>query len=103
MTRKIAQSTCMKCHGIFPRTEMQQKTIQEDGGSSFGISTNPSSKVKNSTRVSARSYKRKRKVWVCNECSQQDVGGMIKTFFVSIFKLLFFIAILSGLYSVFVN
>jgi len=98
VARKIAQSTCTQCHGIFPRTEMKQVTIEEDSGSSFGLSTNPSPKRKNSTRLSARNYKRKRKVWVCNEClSKKSGSGIIKGFF----KLLFFIVIAGIIYSVF--
>ena len=79
MAKKIANSTCTKCHGIFPRTEMKQVTVQENSGSSFGISANPSSKVKNSTRLSARNYTRNKKVWVCNDCVKLS-GGAISNF-----------------------
>ena len=69
MARKIANSTCTVCHEICPRTEMQQISFEENSGSSLGISANVGSGKKANPRASARSYKRKRKAWVCNSCA----------------------------------
>ena len=66
---KIAQSTCIKCHGIFPRTEMQQEVIGEHAGTSFGLSKNL--KQGSTSRGSFRVYRRNRKVWVCNSCIEE--------------------------------
>jgi len=101
MARKIAQSTCVRCYGIFPRTEMRQIKTRENSGSSFGVSTNPSSKVKNSTRVSGRTYIRNRKVWVCGDCLKSTDYGIGK-FFKDLFKMVFGLIFVLVLYMGFV-
>ena len=63
---KIATSACTSCHKIFPRTKMRLVSSYEKSGSSKGISTNLA--TKKSTRVSYRSYSRKRERWVCYSC-----------------------------------
>lgn len=91
MTKKIAQSTCTRCHGIFPRTEMKHIKIKVNSGSSFGLSTNPSSKVKNSTRVSTRTYVSNKKVWVCNTClkfTDYGIGKFLKNLFLTVLSLI---------------
>jgi len=63
---KIAQSTCVRCHGIFPRTEMTQINVSENAGTSWGLSRNL--KGGSTARGSFRVYRRNKRVWVCNIC-----------------------------------
>ena len=76
---KIAQSTCVKCHGIFPRTEMKQIVVSENAGTSFGLSKNL--KEDSTSRGSFRLYRRNRKVWVCNDCVEEDDDGFSFSFY----------------------
>jgi hypothetical protein len=66
--KKIAQSTCVLCHEIKPRTEMRQISVSEHVGSSYGVSKN--TRRDDSTRVSVRSYSASRKKWICDACWQ---------------------------------
>ena len=82
---KIAKSTCVSCHKILPRTEMQQVSQKVYSGSSIGASTNlfANSKGKRNTRVSGRDYYRNRKVWMCNSCAKENKtsdGSRLYTF-----------------------
>lgn len=65
--KKIAQSTCTVCHYIMPRTEMQQRVEVENAGYGLGISGNLNNKRSN-PRGGIRTYYRKKKVWICNDC-----------------------------------
>jgi len=67
----IAKSTCAECHHIFPRTEMQQITVKENAGTSFGVSQGRNGKNR---RYSGRTYTRNRKVWMCNSCAAKHKG-----------------------------
>jgi len=70
---KIANSTCVSCHQILPRTEMEQVTIVENSGSSRGLSGKlfPSANGKRNVRASARQYYRNKKVWMCHPCAKE--------------------------------
>jgi len=71
---KIAKSTCVSCHKILPRTEMQQVAQRVHSGSSIGASMNlfANNKGKRNTRVSGRDYYRNKKVWMCNSCAKEN-------------------------------
>lgn len=68
---KIAQSTCTECHGIFPRTYMQQVTVTENAGTSWGLAKNL--KQGSTPRGSFRVYRRNKKVWICNKCISSKI------------------------------
>lgn len=71
---KIAKSTCVSCHKILPRTEMQQVAQRVHSGSSIGASMNlfANNKGKRNTRVSGRDYYRNKTVWMCNSCAKEN-------------------------------
>lgn len=70
MSEKIGRSTCVVCHAIKERTEMAQHEFYEETGKSSGvnISTNPSRRKSTRIGASERTYKRKKTVWICNDC-----------------------------------
>jgi hypothetical protein len=70
---------------------MRHIKTRVNSGSSFGVSTNPSRKAKNSTRVSARTYVSNRKVWVCNDClkfTDYGIGKVLKDLFLLVLTLI---------------
>ena len=67
--KKMSQSTCVECHYIFPRNEMQQRVYHEASGRGVGLSKNL--KSGSVTRASIRQSNRITKKWVCIDCNSK--------------------------------
>jgi len=96
MSEKIGRSTCNVCHAIKERTEMFQHAFYEETGTSSGVSfsTNPSRNKSTRIGMSERTYKRKKKVWICNACWAQRPLWLI-----TFLKMLFFSPIYPLIYK----
>ena len=94
---KAARSTCSKCHMIYDRNTMVQveTTVRSGHSNGGGVSFGRKRKMKNgsftrNTRVSLgrRHYHRKKKVWVCSNCTTvKPAKGILRKLFGFTFKL----------------
>ncbi len=74
--KKVAQSTCVRCHHIYPRTEMTQKTVTSHSGNSYGVYNLFGGSGTKKAKGSARVHYRKKQIWVCNDCSWDEMRNI---------------------------
>ena len=73
---RVATAECPDCHYRFPKPEMHEYTEYVETGRSSGVSIgSPNKRGRMNPRISSRTYKRKKTVWVCSECNKKRLAN----------------------------